>query len=158
MSSSKRRGLRAATSLSDDWVGKLDAVIFPGGFGAAKNYCDFAVKGADCSIHPAIESFITKVVAANKPIGLICIAPVVFARAFKGRNLHPKLTVGAPSPAADAVEKFGSTHVVCPVTEYVVDRENKVVTTPAYMYDARISEVAQGIEKLVRDVVAMLDK
>ena len=143
-------------SLNDSWVEKLDAVIFPGGYGAAKNYCDFAVKGEDCSIHPAVESFMTKVVAAGKPIGLICISPVVFARAFKGKQLHPKLTVGATSPAAAAVEHFGSTHVVCPVTEHVVDRANKVVTTPAYMYDTRIADVAQGIEKLVRDVIDLM--
>ena len=99
----------------------------------------------------------TKVVAAKKPVGLICISPVVFARAFKGKNLHPKLTVGAPSGAAEAVENFGSTHVVCPVVEHVVDNENKVVTTPAYMYDARISEVAQGIEKLVADVIGLMN-
>ena len=143
--------------LDDSWVEKLDAVIFPGGYGAAKNYCDFAVKGVDCTIHPQVESFMTKVVAAKKPIGLICISPVVFARAFKGKNLHPKLTVGAPSGAAEAVENFGSTHVVCPVVEHVVDNENKVVTTPAYMYDARISEVAQGIEKLVADVIGLMN-
>ncbi len=143
--------------LNDKWVDKLDAVIFPGGYGAAKNYCDFAVKGTDCALDPIVESFMTKVVAAGKPIGLICISPVVFARAFQGKNLHAKLTVGAPSGAADAVEKFGSTHVACPVTEHVVDREHKVVTTPAYMYDARISEVAQGIEKLVRDVIALMN-
>ena len=143
--------------LSDRWVEKLDAVIFPGGYGAAKNYCDFAVKGEDCDLHPAVESFMTKVVTAGKPIGLICISPVVFARAFKGKNLHPKLTVGAISPTSEAVEKFGSKHIACQVTEHVVDRENKVVTTPAYMYDARIADVAQGIEKLVRDVIGLMN-
>ena len=142
--------------LEDIWVEKVDAVIFPGGFGAAKNLCDFAVKGKDCSIHPSVESFMKKLMAAGKPVGLICIAPVVMARALKGTSFHPKMTVGARSGASEALEYFGSTHVVCPVMDDVVDRAAKVVTTPAYMYDARLAEVAQGIEKLVRDVLSLI--
>jgi enhancing lycopene biosynthesis protein 2 len=141
--------------LDDSWIPKLDAAIFPGGFGAAKNYCNYATEGDDCSILPAVESFMTKFVATGKPLGVICISPVVLARAFKGKNLHPKLTVGASSGAAKSLEKFGSKHVVCPVTEFVVDEENKIVSCPAYMYDARISEVAEGIEKLVREVIRL---
>jgi len=143
--------------LSDAWVSKLDAVIFPGGFGAAKNYCDYAVKGDDCSIHPLIESFMRKLVEARKPIGLICIAPLVLARALKGMNVHPRLTVGAESGAARSVEVFGSKHVVCPVTDVVVDCEHKIVTTPAYMYDTHIADAAQGIEKLVKEVLALMN-
>jgi enhancing lycopene biosynthesis protein 2 len=144
--------------LSDAWVAKLDAVIFPGGFGAAKNYCDYAVKGDECSIHPLVESFLRKWIETRKPIGLICIAPLVLARALKGTNIHPRLTVGAESGAARSVEVFGSKHVVCPETDIVVDREHKIVTTPAYMYDARIAEAAQGIEKLVKEVVALMNE
>lgn len=142
--------------LSDDWIPKLDAVIFPGGFGAAKNFTDYPVKGDQCTIQPQIESFMRKILAANKPIGLLCIAPLVLARALKGTNIHPQITVGAESGAARSVEVFGSRHVVCPVTEVVVDRELKIVTTPAYMYDARIADVAQGIEKLVRAVLSLI--
>ncbi|HEY3296040.1 MAG TPA: isoprenoid biosynthesis glyoxalase ElbB [bacterium] len=142
--------------LDGSWVEKLDAVIFPGGFGAAKNYCDWAVKGDECTIDPAIESFLWKVIAAKKPVGLLCISPLVFARAFKGKELSVKLTVGAPSPASASVEKFGAKHVMCPVTEVVVDRENRIVSTPAYMYDARIADVAQGIDKLVSEVISLM--
>jgi enhancing lycopene biosynthesis protein 2 len=143
--------------LSDAWVVKLDAVIFPGGFGAAKNYCDYAVKGDHCTMNPQVESFMRKFVAAHKPVGLICIAPLVLARALQGTATHPRVTVGAESGAARSVETFGSRHVVCPVTDVVVDRENKVVTTPAYMYDTRIADAAQGIEKLVKEVVALMN-
>lgn len=141
--------------LADEWVDRLDAVIFPGGYGAAKNHCDFAVKGQDCTLNPAVESFISKVVSSGKPIGLICISPVVLARALKGKDKHPTLTVGGASAAAEAVEAFGSTHVVCPVTERVVDHEHKIVTTPAYMYDTSIADAAVGIEKLVQEVLSM---
>jgi enhancing lycopene biosynthesis protein 2 len=141
--------------LDNSWVEKLDAVLFPGGFGAAKNYCDWAIKGDDCTIDPSIESFLWKWVASKKPIGVICIAPLVFARAFKGKGLGVKLTVGAASAASASVEKFGAKHVICPVTDIVVDHEHKVVSTPAYMYDARIADVAQGIEKLVKEVISL---
>lgn len=143
--------------LSDEWVSKLGAVIFSGGFGAAKNYCDYAVSGDNCSINPLIESFMRKFVAARKPVGLICIAPLVLARALKGTDFHPRITVGAESGAARNVEKFGSRHIVCPVTDVVVDRENKIVTTPAYMYDTHIANAAQGIEKLVKEVVVLMN-
>jgi enhancing lycopene biosynthesis protein 2 len=141
--------------LDNSWVDKLDAVFFPGGFGAAKNYCDYAVKGDGCSMNPIVESFMQKLVAARKPIGVICIAPLVLARALKGTDYHPALTVGASAGAANSVEKFGSKHVVRPVTDIVVDREHRIVSTPAYMYDARIGEVAEGIEKLVMEVLAL---
>jgi len=140
--------------LDNSWVDRLDAVIFPGGFGAAKNYCDWAVKGDDCSIHPDVESFLHKFIAAKKPVGLICISPLVFARAFKGKGFPVTLTVGAPSPASVSVEKFGAKHATCPVTGIVIDKEHRIVSTPAYMYDAHIADVAQGIEKLVTEIVA----
>lgn len=138
--------------LHDGWVEKLDAVIFPGGFGAAKNYCDYAVQGDGCTIQPAVESFMQKFAAAGKPIGLICIAPVVFARALKGEKLQATLTVGEDSPAARSIEAFGMQHRVCPVTDCVVDKTHKIVSTPAYMYDTHIADVAQGIDKLVAEI------
>jgi enhancing lycopene biosynthesis protein 2 len=144
--------------LDDSWVNKLDAVIFPGGFGAAKNYCDFAVRGENCTVHPVMESFMRKLVEAKKPIGIMCIAPLVLARALKGTTVHPTITVGAESGASKAVDRFGAKHVVSPVTEIVVDGQNRIVTTPAYMYDARISQAAQGIEKLVHEVIAMMNE
>lgn len=142
--------------LTDDWVAKLDAVIFPGGFGAAKNFCNYAAKGDQCSIHPSIESFMQKMVAARKPVGVICIAPVVLARALKGTGVSASLTVGESSDAAENVNAFGARHVVCPVTECVIDRENKIVSTPAYMYDTHIAAVAEGIEKLVAAVINLM--
>ena len=143
--------------LTDDWVSKLDAVIFPGGFGAAKNYCDYAVKGDVCSIHPAVASFLHKIVEARKPLGMICISPLVLARAFKGTNVHPTITVGAVSDASRSAEKFGARHVECAVTDCVVDRELRIVTTPAYMYDTHIADAAQGIEKLVREIISLMN-
>jgi enhancing lycopene biosynthesis protein 2 len=143
--------------LSDEWVDKLDAVIFPGGFGAAKNYMDYAVKGDACAIQPTVESFLRKIVAARKPLGMICISPLVLARAFKGANVHPTITLGAMSGASKSAETFGARHVECIVTNCVADRELRIVTTPAYMYDTHIADAAQGIEKLVREIISMMN-
>lgn len=143
-------------ALDESWIAKLDAVIFPGGFGAAKNYCDFAVKGTECSMNPLVESFMTKVVEAGKPLGVICISPVVLARALKGKPVHPLLTVGAKGNASSALETFGSKHVVCHVTEMVVDEQHKIVSTPAFMCSARVSDVAQGIDKLVERIAEFI--
>jgi len=142
--------------LSESWLDKCSAVIFPGGFGAAKNYCDFAVKGTGCDIHPVVASFMRKAVERKLPVGVICIAPVVLARALKGIDLQPRLTVGQRGGAADAIEAFGSKHVECPVTECVKDETLNIVSTPAFMYDARISEVAQGVDKLVDQIAAWI--
>jgi enhancing lycopene biosynthesis protein 2 len=141
--------------LDNQWIPKLDAVVFPGGFGAAKNYCDYAVKGDDCAINPIVESFFQAWMKTGKPIGLICISPVVFARAFKGQNLHPTLTAGAESGASASIEKFGGKHVVASPTEIVIDREHRIVSTPAYMHQTHIADVAQGIEQLVAEVLMM---
>jgi enhancing lycopene biosynthesis protein 2 len=51
---------------------------------------------------------------------------------------------------------MGSRHVSCPVREFVIDKENKLVSTPAYMLAGRISEAAEGIEKTVKALLEML--
>jgi enhancing lycopene biosynthesis protein 2 len=142
--------------LNDSWIDKLDAVIFPGGTGAAKNYCDYAVKGDDCSINPIVESFMNKCVEAHKPIGVVCIVPLILARALKGKDVHPTVTVGAASGAARSVESFGSRHQACTVTDIVVDSKYKIVSTPAYMYNTRIADVAEGIDKLVNQIITFV--
>jgi len=133
----------------------LDAVIFPGGFGAAKNLCDFAVKGAEATPQPEVARLLKEMVAAKKPIGAICIAPALIA-AVLGREYAPRLTIGNDAGTAAAINATGSCHVECPVSEFVVDRENRIVSTPAYMLAGRIGEAAEGIEKTVKAVIEMI--
>jgi enhancing lycopene biosynthesis protein 2 len=130
----------------------LDAVIFPGGFGAAKNLCDFADKGADATVHPEVARLVREMARAKKPIGAICIAPALIA-AILGKEYAPSLTIGNDAGTATAINRTGSRHVECPVTEFMVDREHKIVSTPAYMLAERISETAVGIEKTVKAVL-----
>ena len=131
----------------------LHGLVFPGGFGAAKNLCTFAFDGPEGEIHPDVRRLIQEVHAARKPIGLCCIAPALAAFALGGEGVE--LTIGNDAATAAGLEKLGAQHVDKPVTEAHEDPARKVVTAPAYMYgEARISEVATGIEKVVNTVVA----
>jgi len=131
---------------------ELDAVIFPGGFGAAKNLCNFAEKGAGATVQPDVARLIRDMARAKKPIGAICIAPALIAAAL-GRELAPKLTIGTDAGTAAEINKTGSLHVECPVREFVVDKEHKIFSTPAYMLAKSISETAEGIERMVKALV-----
>jgi enhancing lycopene biosynthesis protein 2 len=137
-------------------VADFDGAVFPGGFGAAKNYCDYAVKGDACQMHPKVEAFLVGMVEAGKPVGVICISPVILARALKARDYHPKLTIGTDPGAAKSIEAFGSRHVECPANDCVVDKDLRIVSTPAYMTGQSISEVAAGIERLVAEFSKLL--
>lgn len=139
-------------------VTDFDALILPGGFGAAKNLCDFAVKGVDCSVDPEVRRLVSETLVAKKPVGALCIAPALLA-AICGKVLEkPKLTIGTDKNTAQAVNTLGACHVECQVKEFVVDLENKIVTTPAYMLANRISEASEGIEKLVKEVIWLIDR
>lgn len=133
----------------------LDAVIFPGGFGAAKNLCDFAAKGAGATIQPEVARLVREMAGAGKPIGAICIAPALIAAAL-GREYAPKLTIGNDAGTAAAINQTGSRHVECPVREFVVDKKNKIVSTPAYMLAKSIGETADGIEKTVKALIDLI--
>lgn len=134
---------------------ELDAVVFPGGFGAAKNLCNFASKGAEASIHPEVARLLKAMAAAKKPICAICIAPALIA-ATLGKEYAPKVTIGYDAGTAGAIRQTGSEHIDCPVTEFVVDTERKIVSTPAYMLAQNISEAAEGIEKAVKAVIGLI--
>ena len=141
--------------IKDVKAADLDAVVFPGGFGAAKNLCDFAVKGSAASVNPETLRLLKEMVTANKPIGVICIAPAMLAAAL-GRELAPTVTIGNDAGTAAEIEKTGAIHQECPVSEFVVDKKNKIVSTPAYMLATRISEAYEGIEKCVREVIRLI--
>jgi len=133
---------------------ELDAIVFPGGFGAAKNLCDFALKGADASIQPDVARLLKEMAVARKPIGAICIAPALIA-AVLGKEYAPEVTIGNDEGTAAAINATGSKHLNCPVREFVIDRKNRIVSTPAYMLAGCISEAAEGIEKTVKAVLEM---
>ncbi len=137
-----------ATARAEDF----DALIVPGGFGAAKNLCDFAVKGAEMTVQPDFLRFAQAMRDARKPIGLICISPTMSARIF-GEGVQ--CTIGNDADTAAAIAAMGGKHIECPVDKAYVDERNKLVTTPAYMLAQRISDLAKGIGDCVEKVLAL---
>jgi enhancing lycopene biosynthesis protein 2 len=142
--------------LKDVDAAMLDGLILPGGYGAAKNLCNFAVKGTDCTVHPEVEGLIKAVHKAIKPIGFMCIAPVIAAKVLG--SFSPQITIGNDKDTAAAAEKMGAKHVVSAVEDVVVDQNNLIVTTPAYMLGPSIAKVGLGIEKLVNEVLKLAGK
>ncbi len=132
----------------------LDALIIPGGYGAAKNLSNFAVKGPDAKVHPEVKRLLTEMAKAKKPIGAICIAPATVTKALAERR--PEVTIGDDPGTAAAIETMGGVHRICMVDQIHIDKANRIVSTPAYMLGPGIKEVAEGIEKLVNQVVAMI--
>ena len=132
---------------------EFDAAVLPGGFGAAKNLSDFAVKGSDCSVNPDLVSFIKDFAKDKKPVGFMCIAPAMLPHIY---GEGTKLTIGTDQDTADAIETMGGVHQSCPVEDIVVDEANNLVTTPAYMLASSVSEAAKGIDKLIDKIAKML--
>ncbi|MBT4519983.1 MAG: isoprenoid biosynthesis glyoxalase ElbB [Halieaceae bacterium] len=134
-------------------VEEFDALVVPGGFGAAKNLCNFAVSGPDMSIQSDFLRVAQDFHAAGKPIGLICIAPVM-AAAICGEGTN--CTIGNDIDTAAAITAMGGQHLDCPVTEACVDAERKLVTTPAYMLAEGVGQAYTGISQCVREVLALV--
>jgi len=133
----------------------IDALIFPGGFGAAKNLSTFATDGADCTVHPEVERLIGEMIDSGKPVAAICIAPGMLARVLGKRGLAAQVTIGNDAQTAGAIEKMGIRHTNCPCTSFVVDSAHQVVTTPAYMLAKGPAEAFEGIRGLVGEVLRL---
>lgn len=130
----------------------FDALVFPGGFGAAKNLSDYAFKADKAQANPAVAKLVADAFAAKIPQGFICIAPVsVAAVALKGKGL--KLTIGTDPATAAHVAALGHTHVPATVADIVTDDAHNIVSTPAYMLAQSVAEADQGIAKLVAEVL-----
>lgn len=130
----------------------FDAIIFPGGFGVAKNLCSFAFDNIDCTVNPEVERVIKEMAAAKKPIGALCISPVLIARVLGNITV----TIGQDTGTAEGIEKLGAIHKNTGHGEVVVDETNKIVTTPCYMLDANIAQIAEGADAVVKAILKML--
>jgi enhancing lycopene biosynthesis protein 2 len=139
------------TDLAEVGAEDIDALVFPGGFGAVKNLCDFAFAGTDMQVDEGVTRLVAAMRAAGKPIGFICISPAIAAKLIPG----VKLTLGAACDASVAAEAMGAQHEVTDVAGCVVDAEHKVVSTGAYMIGPWVAAVAKGIDALVDEVLAL---
>ncbi|OAB63155.1 isoprenoid biosynthesis protein ElbB [Leptolyngbya valderiana BDU 20041] len=135
----------------------FDAIVLPGGFGAAKNLCDFASKGPDCTVNEQVARVLKEAQQAGRPLGFACISPAVAARVF-GKDLGPNLTIGRDKGTADGLEAMGATHQDCEGDGIVVDNRHRIVSTPAYMCDQPIGAVFTGIGAMVDKVMEMVEQ
>lgn len=133
----------------------IDALIFPGGFGVAKNLCNYALAGSECEVHPHVIRLVKQVRLLHKPIGVICIAPVMMAKILSKED-RTDLTIGYDEKTGNDITAMGSNHIRCSVTDIIVDQKQKIVSTPAYMEAKSIKEAAEGIEKLVDKILSMI--
>lgn len=132
----------------------FDGLAIPGGFGVALHLCDWAKKGAKCDVQPGVQKVIEAFYADQKPILAICIAPALIAKVLGKHSVT--LTLGDDKENAAEIEKTGAQHENCKVDDYVTDREHKIITTPAYMYDnAKPFEVFRGVSGAVKEFFEM---
>ena len=131
---------------------EFDAILLPGGFGAAKNLSSWAFKGPDSEINPQVTDVLKAFYGQQKPIGALCISPVLLAKVFG----HVKLTIGDEPSTILAVESVGAEHVITSHGEVVIDQEHLIFTTPCYMLDANIVQIAEGAEKVVNAMLKAL--
>lgn len=151
LSESARIARTDIIDIKDVDLSALDGVIFPGGFGAAINLCDWAVNGIHCDVDEDVENLITRMYESGKPLGFLCIAPVLAAKVLGKHGI--KLTIGNDENTASTIEKTGAKHIDCTVDKAVFDEEHKIATTPAYMLGPSISHVNKGIKELVLKIV-----
>ncbi len=138
-------------ALSEYKAADYDAIVFPGGFGAAKNLCTFAFDGPDCKVNTDVEKAIKDTVEVGKPVGALCISPALIAKVLG----DVKVTIGQDKGTADAIESLGATHVTTTHGEIVVDEKYKVITTPCYMLDANIVQISEGASNVVAKILEM---
>ena len=130
-----------------------DGLLFPGGFGAAKNLSTWAFEGADAAVLPEVELAIKGMLALKKPVGALCISPVILAKILG--EVH--LTIGDDEGTIDALESLGAKHVYTTHGEVVVDPDHNLVTTPCYMLDATIVQIAEGAENVVDAMIKLMN-
>lgn len=143
------------SDVADVSADQLDALVMPGGFGAAKNLCDFAVTGSDAQVQPDVAKLVTAMLEAKKPIAALCIAPATLAAICRDAGITSRVTIGNAADAAAGIEGMGGQHLTCPVDEFRIDEENRLITSPAYMLAGNIAEAATGIEKTIAELLRM---
>ena len=143
-------------SISEVMENDLNALIFPGGFGVAKNLSDYAMAGVNCIVNPEVARLTQEIHKASKPIGVMCIAPTMIAKILNLDSLSADLTIGSDEKTASDIVSMGSNHITCSAQKIIVDKEMRIVSTPAYMEAKNMVEASEGIEKLVTEVLKMI--
>lgn len=135
----------------------IDALVIPGGFGSAKNLTSWAFEGPDGDILPEVKLLIVNMINIGKPVAGLCVSPVVIAKALEGSGVVPQLTVGTDKEASPydipsfnaGLKKTGATVEMKSVRELMIDKKNRIVTTPCYMMDTSLSELRKSIRAAI---------
>jgi enhancing lycopene biosynthesis protein 2 len=139
--------------LTEYRASEFDALIFPGGFGVAKNLCTYAFDGTDCHVDRVVEDAIRSTHRAGKPIGALCIAPVLIARVLQDVTV----TIGDDTTTAADIKSMGGRHENKGHGEVTIDRRNRIVSAAAYMLDATVSDVARDAEEVVKAIQELIN-
>ncbi len=142
----------------------LDALIIPGGFGAAKNLTSWAFDGPDGTINQEVRRIIVEMTAAKKPLVGLCMGPTVIAKALEGTGIHPHLSVGNTTEASPydiaaiggGLEKTGAVSEMRSIRELAVDVENRIISAPCYMMEASITEVHTNVNQAIAKLFELL--
>lgn len=137
--------------LSEFNSGNFDILMFAGGFGVAKNLCTYAFEGAECTVNPEVEKAVTDMHSAGKPIGALCISPVILASVLS----KVTITMGQDPSAIENIQAMGASHQETTAQEIVIDRQNKLVTSPCYMLDSGIVDIAEGAMNTVNALLEL---
>jgi len=135
---------------------QLDALIFPGGTGMAKNIFDYSMAGINCTIISDVQRLVVEILEADKPLGAICIAPVMVAKVLEYLGRTGTVTGGFNVEINNDIKAMGINTIEVGAEEIVIDKENKIVTTPAYVEAKSMNESFMGIEKLVNKILDMI--
>lgn len=143
----------------------IDALVIPGGFGSAKNFTSWAFDGSNATIRPDVKLLLVNLVNIGKPIVALCVSPIVLAKAFEGSMIQPKMTIGSKNGTSpysisdfeDGMRATGTEVEDCPLGEVLIDEENRIITAPCYMMNARISEIQENIQAAFTALKNMLD-
>jgi len=144
-----RGKIKPLSALNTD---EFDALILPGGFGVAKNLSNFAFAGAECIVNAELEQAVLSMVKLKKPIGALCISPAIIAGILPGAMV----TIGKDSSDSQAIEKMGAKHMATGHGEVIIDSNYKLATTPCYMLDATILQIAQGADNVVKALLELM--
>ncbi|CAF0838674.1 unnamed protein product [Adineta ricciae] len=160
------RGGQNISSLDKLQVNQFQAIILPGGFGAAKNLSTFAFDGEKMTVNEQLEKVLKDFYRSRKPIGMCCISPVIAAKLIPGAQLtlgkmknltdNEAKNVFPYSGAVMSARQMGADTKECDVNEVCVDKQHRLVTTPAFMKNAAFHEIFDGIGLMIEKVVQMI--
>lgn len=137
--------------LADFQATSHDALVIPGGLGAAKNLSSYAFDGSDCTVNEGVQKAIFNMFEQKKPIGALCIAPMILARMLD----HVMITIGQSPTAISNIEAMNACHTTTIAGEIVVDKEHKIVTAPCYMLDSRVDQISEESNRLIKEILLL---